>query len=84
MQNRNQTTTAAADHKRSSGFQFSKVLVPVDFSKSSLASVRFAVKVARQHDSQLVLLQVIEPMEGVGSATRHESGCQIANRPGLP
>ena len=37
------------------------ILVPVDFSESSLVALEHALALARRHDAQLVLLHVIEP-----------------------
>jgi nucleotide-binding universal stress UspA family protein len=37
------------------------ILVPVDFSESSLAALAHALSLARQHKAQLTLLHVIEP-----------------------
>lgn len=61
MQRSNQSSKTES-RVRAPSVQFKKVLVPVDFSKSSQASVQFAVELARRHDSQLILLNVIEPM----------------------
>ena len=47
---------------RSPVVQFEKVLVPVDFSENSHASLRYAVGFARQYNSRLILLHVVEPM----------------------
>jgi universal stress protein A len=41
--------------------QVRSILVPVDFSKSSLKAVSYAVAVAREYGAQLVLLHVVEP-----------------------
>jgi nucleotide-binding universal stress UspA family protein len=41
--------------------QFEKVLVPVDFSENSHASLQYAVEFARRHNSRLILLHVVEP-----------------------
>lgn len=57
-----QTSAEPEEPKRPSTLQFKKVLVPVDFSKCSLAAVRFAVDFARLHGSQLILLHVVEPL----------------------
>ena len=37
------------------------ILVAVDFSKSSLHALQYALALARQHEAQLTLLHVIEP-----------------------
>jgi nucleotide-binding universal stress UspA family protein len=41
--------------------QVRSILVPVDFAKSSLKAVSYAVALARKYDAQLVLLHVVEP-----------------------
>jgi nucleotide-binding universal stress UspA family protein len=40
--------------------QVRSILVPVDFSKSSLKAVSYAVALARKYDAQLILLHVVE------------------------
>jgi universal stress protein A len=41
---------------------FRKILVPVDFSKSSRDALDYARELAAQHDSTVILLHVVEPM----------------------
>jgi len=43
-----------------SGLEFKRLLVPTDFSKTSLAAVRRAKTFARRFDAEVVLLHVIE------------------------
>ena len=56
------------------------ILVAVDFSKSSLHALQYALALARQHEAQLTLLHVIEPfyasmlMDSTGTQrTAHEA-----------
>jgi len=37
------------------------ILVPVDFSKSSLDALQYALDMAQHYDAQLILLHVVEP-----------------------
>ncbi|PID58653.1 hypothetical protein CSB45_03665 [candidate division KSB3 bacterium] len=39
---------------------FKKILVPVDNSKYSIGAARFAVNLARAHESQLIFLHIVE------------------------
>ncbi len=41
--------------------QFSRILVPIDFSACSLLALDYAVALARQLESRLILLHVVEP-----------------------
>lgn len=44
-----------------------RILVPIDFSPDSMAALEYAVSLAREHSSEIVLLHVIEPLpRGVG------------------
>ena len=43
--------------------QLKNILVPVDFSEMSLKSLQYAVPFARQFESKLTLLHVIQPAE---------------------
>ena len=58
--------TARGRGSRKSGARrtprFRKILVPVDFSKSSRDALDYARELAAQYDSTIVLLHVIEPM----------------------
>jgi len=40
--------------------QFKRVLVPLDFSNCSDVALQYAIEFARQHESQLILLHVME------------------------
>ena len=61
MRHQNRLSMKAQRSPRSSAVQFEKVLVPVDFSDNSHASLQYAVEFARQHHSRLILLHVVEP-----------------------
>ena len=39
-----------------------RILVPTDFSQRSLAALERAIDLAREHDSEIVLVHVIEPL----------------------
>jgi universal stress protein A len=39
-----------------------RLLVPVDFSDSSAAMLKYAINFARMHDAEMLLVHVIEPM----------------------
>jgi nucleotide-binding universal stress UspA family protein len=41
-----------------------RILVPVDFSRESAKAVRYAVSLARQFDSSITLVHVVEPSYG--------------------
>ena len=44
-----------------------RILVPVDFSEHSLAALKYALELAREHESEVVLVHVVEPLPyGVG------------------
>ncbi len=62
MRNQKRSSKKADKVQRTSTVQFEKVLVPVDFSENSQASLRYAVGFARQHYSRLILLHVVEPV----------------------
>ena len=42
--------------------QIKRILVPTDFSRSSLNAVDYAVDLAKQNHAELILVHVIEPM----------------------
>ena len=47
-----------------------RILVPTDFTRGSHAVLKRAIDVAREHDSEIVLVHVIEPLPyGVGRWT---------------
>ncbi|HYL99325.1 MAG TPA: universal stress protein [Blastocatellia bacterium] len=39
-----------------------RILVPVDFSEHSLAALKYAIEFARQHESEVILVHVVEPL----------------------
>ena len=39
-----------------------RILVPVDFSKHSLTALKYAIELAREHASEVVLVHVVEPL----------------------
>ncbi len=39
-----------------------RILVPVDFSEHSLAALKFAIELAREHKSEVVLVHIVEPL----------------------
>jgi universal stress protein A len=39
-----------------------RILVPVDFSEHSLAALKYAIELAREHGSEVVLVHVVEPL----------------------
>jgi len=39
-----------------------RILVPTDFSEHSLAALKYAIELAREHDSEIVLVHVVEPL----------------------
>ena len=44
-----------------------RILVPTDFSDHSLAALKYAIELAREHDSEVILVHVVEPLPyGVG------------------
>lgn len=42
--------------------QIKRILVPIDFSRSSLKAVDYAIDLAKRNHAELVLVHVIEPM----------------------
>ena len=42
--------------------QFSKILVPTDFSESAKYALPFAIDLARQYSAKLTILHVVEPI----------------------
>ncbi len=42
--------------------QIRRILVPTDFSRSSLNAVDYAIDLAKQHGAEVILVHVIEPM----------------------
>src|SRR5947207_15036908 len=43
------------------GLQLTRVLVPIDFSESSLEALRYAVAFAGEFEASICLVQVVEP-----------------------
>ncbi len=39
-----------------------RILVPVDFSEHSLAALKYATELAREHESEVLLVHVVEPL----------------------
>jgi universal stress protein A len=39
-----------------------RIIVPTDFSEHSLAALRYAIELAREHESEVVLVHVVEPL----------------------
>lgn len=39
-----------------------RILVPTDFSEYSQAALRYAIELAREHESEVVLAHVVEPL----------------------
>jgi nucleotide-binding universal stress UspA family protein len=39
-----------------------RILVPVDFSEHSLTALKYAMELARAHESEVVLVHVVEPL----------------------
>lgn len=39
-----------------------RILVPVDFSDRSLITVKYAIELAREHESEVVLVHVVAPL----------------------
>ena len=39
-----------------------RILVPVDFSQDSLAALRYAIEIAKEHGSEVVIIHVVEPL----------------------
>ena len=39
-----------------------RILVPIDFSEHSLAALKYAIEFAREHESEVVLVHVVEPL----------------------
>ena len=39
-----------------------RILVPTDFSEHSLAASKYAIELAREHESEVVLVHVVEPL----------------------
>lgn len=50
----------------SAGLTLAQILVPIDFSAASDAALRVAIRLAREHHGQVVLLHVVEPFYGRG------------------
>ncbi|HEX3717774.1 MAG TPA: universal stress protein [Verrucomicrobiae bacterium] len=85
MQTTSQSSFQPGQGVPSPTLQFKKVLAPVDFSERSQNSLRYTVKFARQHDSKLILLHVVEPVmypaeEGVATfvSSPVDSTCEPA------
>ena len=66
-----QQTNSPRPQKPAGRLRWRRILVPIDFSKTSLRALEVAVPLARDHGARLFLLSVIEPaayaagMEGV-------------------
>ena len=44
-----------------------RILVPTDFSEHSLTALKYAIELAREHESEVLLVHVVEPLPyGVG------------------
>ena len=39
-----------------------RILVPIDFSRQSLTALKYAVDLAREHQSEVILVHVLEPL----------------------
>ncbi|MGA7869385.1 MAG: universal stress protein [Candidatus Binatus sp.] len=39
-----------------------RILVPTDFSEHSLTALKYAIELAREHESEVVLVHVVEPL----------------------
>jgi len=39
-----------------------RILVPVDFSEHSLTALKFGIELARKHESEVVLVNIVEPL----------------------
>ena len=39
-----------------------RILVPVDFSEHSRAALKYAIELAHEHESEIVLVHVVEPL----------------------
>lgn len=39
-----------------------RILVPVDFSENSLSALKYAIELAREHESEVVIAHVVEPL----------------------
>lgn len=39
-----------------------RIMVPTDFSEHSLAALKYAIELAREHESEVVLVHVVEPL----------------------
>jgi len=39
-----------------------RILVPTDFSEDSLAALKYAIELAREHQSEVVLVHVVQPL----------------------
>jgi nucleotide-binding universal stress UspA family protein len=50
-------------HREKHGGNVRSILVPVDFSKSSLHALRLALALGRKYKAQITLLHVIEPLQ---------------------
>lgn len=64
---------AAQRAAMANGLGFDRILVPLDFSESSVAALRFALPLARATGARLDLLHVLEPVQaalGPRAATR--------------
>lgn len=59
--NRRTSRAPAARQAEAQHFPVKRVLVPTDFSKTSIAALRYAIPLTRQFGATLDLLHVIEP-----------------------
>jgi universal stress protein A len=48
-----------------------RIMVPTDFSQHSREALKYAIELARDHQSEVVLLHVVEPLP-YGAASWHE------------
>jgi nucleotide-binding universal stress UspA family protein len=48
-----------------------RILLPTDFSEHSLSALKYAIELAREHESEVVLVHVVEPLP-YGSARWYE------------
>lgn len=39
-----------------------RILVPVDFSAHSLTALKYAIELAREHESEVVVVHIVEPL----------------------
>ena len=56
-----------------------RILLPTDFSDHSLAALKYAVELAREHESEVVLVHVVEPLP-YGIARWHLANLRVSRR----